>query len=233
MTETAGELRRRIKSLRDKKIAGSAARRVVVGGDFAFIRDSSALVFVSELHGRFRVERERVWKPGEKPLRPSIVFREAMREIEDMRAESLCCDTHYLATVYEITEDTDVEVVPFASSQDGIAHAHVRVRVLLGSGLVDLSRASQQLIDELKEVTGKPTSTGSIQIAHKRTAGSHGDLARSFVSGMYALELASNKAFTDGRAMSGGARRMQRKDRHPDTTDPGYLTDLPRDNGRG
>ena len=200
--------------------------RTVVGGDFAFIRDSSALVFVSERAGLFRVEHERFWKPGENPLRPGLVFREAMHEIEAWRAEALCCDIHYLASVYEVTEDSDVEVVEFPSSSDGIAKAFIRARVMLGAGRIDLSRASPQLIAELKETTGKPTATG-FQISHKRKAGSHGDAARAFVSGMYALEIAGSEAWQHDRGFSAGARRMDRSLRHVNSSDPGYLTDLP------
>jgi hypothetical protein len=208
------------------------ARRIVAGGDFAFMRDSSAVVLVSELGGRFRLEHERVWKPGTTPLRPGVVFGEAMKALDQWKAESVCCDTHYIASVYEVTEDTDIQVVPFPSTQEGIARAFVRVRVLFGDGLIDLSLASDQLIQELKETTGRPTPSGNLQIGHKRAAGSHGDCARAFVAGMFALEASGGFTAALGAGMTGGARRMQRRDRHPDSTDPHYLTDLPREDRR-
>jgi hypothetical protein len=202
--------------------------RMVSGADMAFVRDSAALVFVSDSDGVYKVEHERVWKPGEKPLRPSVVFAEAMAEVEAYEAESFCCDDHYLATVIEVTEECAVEHIRFPSTSEGIAEAFVRLRVLFGAGRVDLSRASDQLVDELKETTGRPTPGGGFVVSHKRRAGSHGDCARAFVSAIYSLELGGNAAFRSSAPMTGGKRRMQRTSRYPEHGDrPGYMSDLP------
>src|SRR6478609_4618938 len=201
--------------------------RIVAGADFAFVRDSAALVFVSDTEGVYKVESERVWKPGLKPLRPSVVFAEAMADVQLFDAEAFCCDDHYLATVIEVTEECAVEHIRFPSSSDGIAEAFVRVRVLFGARRIDLSRASDQLVDELKETMGRPTPGGGYTISHKRKAGSHGDLARAFVSGIYALELGGLEALRQDAPLTGGARRMTRATRYPLPSDtPGYMHDL-------
>lgn len=207
--------------------------RVVAGGDFAFISDSAALAFTSQhpfasgdAEFLYRLEFERVWKPGEKPLRPSVVFREAMVEIERRGAESLCCDSHYWASVVEVTETHDVELVEFPSQAEEIAQAFVRVRVLLGARAIDLSAASPELIEELKETMGKPLKSGVVSIIHPRHGHRHGDRARAFVSSIYALEKAATRGFGDQQEMTGGARRMQRKGRHAPAAD-GRMRMLP------
>lgn len=201
--------------------------RVVAGADYAFIRDSAALVFTRDDGFVFKVVGERVWKPGERPLRPSVVFKEAMREIENQGAESHCSDSHYLATVLEVTEDEDIEHVEFPSDALGIADAFVRVRVLLGAHRIDLSAASPQLVSELKETVGRPGRDGVVHIDHPRKASSHGDCARAFVASMYALERASDRGFLEGTEMTGHQRRMPRKNRHGSPYGEGYMRDLP------
>lgn len=208
--------------------------RIIAGGDFAFVRDSAALAFVSQdefskgdSEFLYRLESERVWVPGEKPLRPSVVFREAMREIEVQGAESICCDDHYLASVVEVTETHDVEHIRFPSDATGIAEAFVRVRVLLGARAIDLSQASDQLIDELKDTMGKPGKDSVVHITHKRKPGSHGDICRAFVAGVYALERASSRGFGESDDMTGGRRRMARAGRHGEPSADGRLRMLP------
>lgn len=208
--------------------------RMMAGGDFAFVRDSAALVFVSQspwdsgdAEFFYSVARERVWTPGKTPLRPSVVFKEAMIEIAQFGAEALCCDDHYLASVIEVTETHDVEHVRFPSDAPGIAEAFVRVRVLLGAGAIDLSGASDRLIEELKDTTSKPLAGGVISIAHKRKNGSHGDVARAFVSGIYALERAAARGWSEPGGMTGGPRRMARSGRHGQSSADGKFRDLP------
>ncbi len=208
--------------------------RVGSGADFAFIRDSAALVFVSQAPLEsgdsahlYRVERERVWRPGEKPLRPSVVFREAMVEIESYGAESLCCDDHYLASVIEVTETHGVEHVRFPSDAHGISQAFVRVRVLFGAGAIDLTEASERLVSDLKETVARPLASGILSIDHKRRAGNHGDLARAFVSAIYALERSDAAGWRAEAGMTAGPRRMARAGRVGGKSSDGKWRDLP------
>ncbi len=207
--------------------------RCVAGGDFAFVNDSAALVFTSQhpfgsgdSEFVYALESETIWKPGAKPLRPSVVFREAMVEIEAQGAESLCCDNHYWATVVEVTETHNVDLVPFPSDADAIAKAFVRVRVLLGARAIDLRNASDRLIDELKETMGKPLKSGVVSISHPRRGHAHGDLARAFVASIYALEKSATRGFGEEQEMTGGARRMARRGRHAPAAD-GLMRMLP------
>ncbi len=202
--------------------------RIVAGADYAFIRDSAALVFTrQDDDGIFTVVRERRWQPSERPLRPSVVFREAMVEIEQWGAESHCSDSHYLATVLEVTEDNDIEHVEFPSDAAGIADAFVRVRVLLGAHRIDLSAASPQLVSELKETVGKPGRDGVVHIDHPRKASSHGDCARAFVCSVFALERSSDRGFFDGSQMTSKERRMPRNNRRPGAYPSDYMRDTP------
>ena len=194
--------------------------RLMFGADFAFMRDSTALVGVAELPFAesdtgyiYRLESERVWRPTEKPLRPSLVFREAMTEIVQAEAEGFCSDDHYLASVLEVSETYDVEHVRFPSDVEGIGKAFVRVRVLLGAHAIDLRGASDDLVRELKETTGKPLASGMVSIQHARRGSSHGDRARALVSAIYALENTSARALDAGQGITGGPRRMARRER--------------------
>jgi hypothetical protein len=190
-----------IDAARKNVIAAQHATTIASGADFAFSKDSSGLVCASLIDGCVRVDSDKQWKVTGEPLRPTAVISEAISLAEAYGSEGIACDTHYIELVREETEATGLELVSFPNTSEGIAQAYTDVRVMLGRGQIDLSRASGTLIDELKETMGKPTTHG-ITITHPRKNGSHGDLARAFITAVWCL-----KNGISGDAVIGGNRR--------------------------
>lgn len=192
--------------------------RTVAGGDFAFRRDATAWVCMSKHEAskatsvRYRVvdDQERVPLAG-LPLVPSSTIGEALASATTHSADSMCCDLHYIETVREELEGSDVELVEFPTAPDDIAKAYVNARVLLAKGWLDLSRASPRLIDQLKNTTATPTEGAGLSIKNKRTLGHHGDSVSAFVCAVYATTREA-----PGKRISGGPRRF--------TTDRGFDT---------
>lgn len=201
--------------------------RVMAGADLAFVRDSAALVHVVEDLGIFAVDSERVWVPTGVPMRPSIVFRDIVRDVEQSGASGLCADDHYYASMLEVAEECDTPHVRFPSDPEKISQAFVRLRVLFGMGRVDLRNASPQLVQELKDTMGKPLKSGVLSITHIRKPGSHGDIARAFVCAMYAHERADVTAWESRESMSTGLRRMLGARQIAAVSADGRMRDLP------
>lgn len=176
------------------------------GGDFAFKRNSSALV-VLDKNGKERVTlvacEERV--PGEKPLRPSVTMKDLIGIAAAHGSSAVACDLHYIESVREVTDEFSIALLDFPNDNEGIAQAYIRTRVLLADGLIDLSGAPDLLIEQLKETTSKPTVTG-LTITNPVKEGRHGDLVSAFVCAVWAAE---HSADIDDKAMI-GARRFAR-----------------------
>jgi hypothetical protein len=161
--------------------------RAAAGGDFAFRKDSSAVVTV-ESDGEFiKVTSDRAWKPGRLPLRPSVVFAEALSLAATNSCEAICCDLHYIESLREELEDSDIGLVEFPTDNEKISKVWVDIRVKLARGLIDLSLASKDLVAQLKEVSTKPLAGGGMSIVQKRNKNGHGDLASAFVCAVYNL----------------------------------------------
>ncbi len=160
----------------------------VAGGDFAFRRNSSALVVgktgqtVADRMQVFGVMSDREWIPVESSLRPGDVITEAIEIAERARCDSLCCDLHYIETVREHLEESKLGLTEYPSHDTAIAY--VRVRVLLAQGRLDLSKASQKLITQLKQTTARPTANG-LEIKNPEIRGAHGDLVSALVCMVY------------------------------------------------
>jgi hypothetical protein len=184
----------------------------VAGGDFAFRRNSSALVVGKGGQTKedrtpfFSLVSDREWTPVEKSLKPGDVLREAIDIAEHARCESLCCDLHYIETVREHLEDTKIGLAEYPSHDT--ATAYVRVRVLLAQGRLDLSRASTRLISQLKQTTARPTATG-LEIKNPEIRGAHGDLVSALVCMIYQADQLGL-----GDDTTGGKRRFA-KDETP------------------
>jgi hypothetical protein len=176
------------------------------GGDFAFKRNSSALV-VLDKNGRERVTlkvcEERV--PGDKPLRPSVTIKDLIGIAAAHGCGGVACDLHYIESVREVTDDFTIALLDFPNDNEGIAQAYVRTRVLISDGLLDLSAAPELLIEQLKETTSKPTVTG-LAITNPIKEGRHGDLVSALVCAVWAAE---HMHEIDNEAMV-GTRRFAR-----------------------
>jgi hypothetical protein len=221
-----------------RTLARGSVTRTAAGADYAFVKDSSATV-VCDQHSDGRVSVRiggcRQWRVTSEPLRPSAVISESLVFAEGLGAEQVVSDTHYVELVREEIEATSLELTSFVSSMGDIAKAYTDVRVMLGRGEIDLSDAPETLITELKETIGKVTG-GGLKIEHPRRNGSHGDLARAFVSAVWGLKQSVGGGDSAGserreRAVGGagdGDRRFG-AGRHAGTSGNPEWTDLPPD----
>lgn len=170
--------------------------RFAAGSDFAFRRNSSALSVLSvsgeEKSLRFKLlcDEERI--PGKKALVPSETIEEFARIAANHGCESIACDLHYIETVREVTDDMSLELVEFPTSNEGIAKAYIRLRVLLSRGQANLSMASPTLIAQLKETTVQPTQTG-MTIKNKTVGSAHGDRVSGLVCAVFSSERSSQR----------------------------------------
>jgi hypothetical protein len=186
------------------------------GGDFAFVRNSSALVCV--LAGEdpvtrlvtIKVKLVQEWIPVESSLRPGKVLKEVIELAEGLSCTSLCCDKHYSEMVREKLEDTRLELMDFPSHEK--AEAYIFCRVLLSEGRLDLTRANEKLITQLKATLGQPMSDG-IKITNPEVRGAHGDLVDALVCAVYA-SMGGDMSRGD---MSGGDRRFDKLDYSDDS----------------
>lgn len=191
--------------------------RITSGGDFAFRRNSSAMVALAKMGDNFSVlcGEERI--PGARPLVPSKTISDLAGIAIAHGADSLCCDLHYVETVRETIEKIDLPLVEYPTTNEGNASAYIRVRVLLTEGRLDLANAPPKLIEQLKETTSRPTITG-MTISNKVREGAHGDLVSALVAAVWASDQEPPE-----RGNFVGGRRFQRYG----DIEVDELTDLP------
>lgn len=158
---------------------------VAAGGDFGFRSDSSALVLVAlrgpELHVFDGAEE----RPEEgQPLKPSkTVARFA--ECIDGRASYLMADAHYREAIAEHLEAHDLA---YAAAPTQPADTYVRARMLLREGRVQIHPLPfrERMVQQMREVQGRPTSGGGMSIVHPRwSQGGHGDLVAALVLALW------------------------------------------------
>lgn len=158
------------------------------GGDLAFRKDSAAVCVLSGTTDYVRLETEKHWIPRNGlPLKPSEVITEIVKIATDTGCDGLCADLHYIESVREETDLAQIELIEFPTDPDRIGKAYVRLRVMLARGKVDLSKASDRLIAQLKETTVVFTQTGMHVSNPRSKALGHGDSVSAFVAGAWAL----------------------------------------------
>jgi hypothetical protein len=175
------------------------------GGDLAFRRNSSALCILEhgkheDARGAYRLLLDREWIPTSKSLRPGDVFSDMIGDLKKYDAETVCTDLHYIESLREELEATDINLQEFPTNQEGIGKAFLRVRYLLSHGRISLALASQDLIRQLGSVRMVPTAQG-MSFKSPETGGKHGDIASAFVCALWAFE-------SEGSAGMGGERRF-------------------------
>jgi hypothetical protein len=153
---------------------------IAAGGDFGFRADSSALVMAALRDGVIHVFDGTEERPGDEPLRPSVTVSSFAKCIAG-RCGYLMADGHYREAISELLE---AHGLVFAPAPTQPAETYVRARMLLREGRIKIHGVDfrERLLQQLREVHGKPTSGGGMSIVHPRWAtGGHGDLAAAFV----------------------------------------------------
>jgi hypothetical protein len=158
---------------------------IAAGGDFGFRSDSSALVMVALREGTLHVYAgvEKRPEPG-MPLKPSETVAAFAKCIAG-RCAYLMADQHYREAIAEHLEAHDLSYAP-APGQP--AESYVRARMLLREGKVRIHGLEfrDRLLQQMREVQGKPTSGGGMSIVHPRwSQGGHGDLVSALVLALW------------------------------------------------
>jgi hypothetical protein len=159
--------------------------QLVAGADFAFLGDSSALVMVARRGNILHVFDGAEERPQEgQPLKPSATVSTFAKKIAG-RCRYVMCDGHNLATILEHFEEHGLI---YAKAPTTPSETHVRARMLLRERRVVIHPMSfrDRMVQQMREVHGKPTSGGAMSIQYPRWAkGGHGDLCAAFVLALW------------------------------------------------
>lgn len=160
---------------------------VEVGADFGFRTDSSAIVAVELMPGnRYQVLVVGEERPKDGPLKPSVVVADFARVMKKVGADTMMADGHYRESIQEHLEDVSLFFRPAPSGANGKADTYNVARLILSEGRLDLPD-HPRLIQQMREVTKRPTSGGGVSIDSPRwRAGGHGDLVSALVLALYA-----------------------------------------------
>lgn len=174
------DLARAVRS--DLPPAGSG-EEVGAGGDLGFVRNSAALAVLAGSAAAWRLTHLREWRPAEgRPLAPSVVCGEMAADLRAHGCTGVTVDGHYRESLREIAEADALTL----SDAPAPAEAWAVVRTLLREGRLQLPD-HPLLLNQLRAVTGRLASGGSVQITLPRTPdGRHGDLAAALASACWA-----------------------------------------------
>jgi hypothetical protein len=193
--------------------------RTGAGADFAFRRNSSALVVLDKQEAQIKLTacEERI--PGQKALVPSTTIKDLAGIAVQRGADGIACDLHYIETVRETVDAIELPLLEYPS--DDNATSYVMLRVLLSERLIDLSMAPTKLLEQLRETTSKPLEGGKLSIKNKMVDGAHGDLVSALVCAVWLMDQ------TFGDPMTGGNRRYARAATKGDDWDGPEMPDWP------
>jgi hypothetical protein len=168
----------------DEPFALRHGDEVFAGGDFGFRSDSSALLMVARRGDMLHVFDGSEERPDGAPLKPSRTVASFAKRIAG-RCGHLMSDGHYREAIAEHLEAHQLVYVP-APAQP--AESYVRARMLMREGRVKIHALDfrDRLVQQMREVHGKPTSGGGMSIVHPRWAsGGHGDLVAALVLALW------------------------------------------------
>lgn len=162
---------------------------IAAGGDFAFLGDSSALIMAARRGGMLHIFDGTEERPTEDaPLKPSVTVASFARKIAS-RCGYLMADGHHRASIEEHLAEHELVYAPAPLIP---SETYVRARMLFRDKRIKIHRTqlvrtdgesfAERLIQQIREVQGRPTAGGRMGIHHPKWAtGGHGDLAAAFV----------------------------------------------------
>jgi hypothetical protein len=168
----------------DEPFAPRPGDIIAAGGDFGFRSDSSALLVVALRGKMVHVFDGEELRPNDAPLKPSATVA-AFAKLIAGRCSYLMADQHYREAIAEHLETHGLAYAPAPLTP---ADTYVRARMLLREGRVRLHGLEfrDRLVQQMREVHGKPTSGGGMSIVHPRWAtGGHGDLCAALVLALW------------------------------------------------
>lgn len=169
----------------DEPFEASPGDHIAAGGDFGFRSDSSALILVALRGDKIHVFDGEEKRPEDGvPLKPSATVAAFAKKIAK-RCPYLMADQHYREAIAEHLEAHELTYAP-APTQP--ADTYVRARMLLREGRVVLHALPfrDRLVQQMREVQGRPTSGGGMSIVHPRwSKGGHGDIVAALVLALW------------------------------------------------
>ncbi len=158
---------------------------IAAGADFGFLADSSALVMVAMRGTMLHVYDGAEERPQDGvPLKPSVTVATFAKLVAG-RCSYVMADHHHQAS---ITEHLEQHGLIYSPAPQRPADSYVRARMLLREGRVRIHDLPfrDRLLQQMREVHGKPTSGGGMSIVHPRWAtGGHGDLVAALVLALW------------------------------------------------
>lgn len=171
-------------AITDEPFVPQPGDNIAAGGDFAFLGDSSALILVAlrgdEVHVFDGTEERPEDDAPLKPSRTVSVFAEKIRN----RCAYLMADGHHRASIEEHLQEHQLIYAPAPTIP---SEPYVRARMKMREKKVFFHRPQMQpwfdrFIQQVREVQGRPTPGGRMQIHHPKWAeGGHGDICAAFV----------------------------------------------------
>ena len=200
---------------RDMIIPEARIRGAVVApaGDFAFRRNASALVIIQRTPQFYRTSLVSEQKPEGGPLKPSRVVADFARDMKPYGADTLTADGHYRESIAEHLEASELYLAPAPEGQTGVADMHQAARMELHEGRCKLPNHAR-LISQLKAIVAKPQPGGGMSyISPESKDGSHGDVARAWVTAMWraSKEEPANDAFEPARGTADWERAREER----------------------
>lgn len=160
---------------------------VAAGGDLAFRGDSSALVGVALRGETLHVFDGFELRPQDGPLSMEKTFADFVGKLTAWGCGSVMVDFHYIDALIEYLTKHKLNVLPAPSTP---ADSYVRARQLFRARRVKIHGVEfrRRLMQQLREVQGRPIAGGGMQIYHPRWAkGGHGDIAEALVLALWQL----------------------------------------------
>jgi len=165
----------------DAPFALEARDMVLAGADFGFRSDSSSLILVALRGEHLHVFDGAELRPTRgAPLKPSETVSAFAASIAG-RATYVMADQHYREAIAEHLDTHGLHYVPAPTTP---ADTYVRARMALRDGRVKIHPLPfrDRLVQQMREVHGRPTSGGGMSIVHPRwSTGGHGDLVAALV----------------------------------------------------
>lgn len=161
---------------------------VSAGGDLGFRSDSASLAISHRTTAGDLILAELFeLQPKDQPegrLRPKRTIAAFVERMNAHGTKSLMGDQYYAETADEELSDVNLSFMQCPAATDEV---YVRARQKMRTGAVKIPR-NERLIRQLKEVQGRPTSGGKMQIVQPRWAkGGHGDNVSAFVLALWQL----------------------------------------------
>lgn len=162
------------------------------GFDPGFTRDASAGVIVrrepdSDTYTVVEVFERRPEKG--KPLVPSAVVAAFAEVVKRHGGDELTSDVHYVESIREHARTARIDLVTIPGGAAGKVGTYLAVRDIVHAGRLQIPKGQRRLLEQLRELTSRPTPGGGMTITSPRRRGSHGDIASALVCALWRCDV--------------------------------------------